>query len=172
MKAISVLLVLFLSGISVSFARPYDVTYDYDKKFNFAGLKTYGWMPVPEKGGVDSFVVQRVKNAVNAELKYTKEDLSSGISLMRAARSKGGVSWQQIVGALASVGIAASGLWIVAAAIADPEPTTKLGLLVGGGLTLILTGSLGILANLGTNFSVSVRSPQGHEFEIKPEFSV
>jgi len=108
----------------------------------------------------------------DAELKYTKEDLSSGISLMRAARSKGGVSWQQIVGALASVGIAASGLWIVAAAIADPEPTTKLGLLVGGGLTLILTGSLGILANLGTNFSVSVRSPQGHEFEIKPEFSV
>jgi len=69
MKTISLLLVLFVSGISVSFARPYDVTYDYDKNVNFANLKTYGWMPVPENGGVESFVVQRVKNAVNAELK-------------------------------------------------------------------------------------------------------
>jgi len=69
MKTSSLLLVLFLSGISDSFAKPYDVTYDYDKNVNFANLKTYNWMPVPEKSGVDSFVVQRVKNAVNAELK-------------------------------------------------------------------------------------------------------
>jgi hypothetical protein len=44
------------------------VKYDYDTNANFADLKTFDWMPVPEKAGIDSLVVQRVKNAVNAEL--------------------------------------------------------------------------------------------------------
>jgi hypothetical protein len=45
------------------------VRYDYDQQTDFAEFKTFGWMQVPEKAGIDSFVVQRVKNAVNAELK-------------------------------------------------------------------------------------------------------
>jgi len=69
MKVISLFLVLFFGAISVSYSRPYDVTYDYDKQFNFAEIKTFAWMQVPEKASIDSFAVQRVKNAVNAQLK-------------------------------------------------------------------------------------------------------
>jgi hypothetical protein len=105
----------------------------------------------------------------DAGLKLTEEDLRSAVDLIRAAKSKGGVSWQQIVGVLAGIGITGVGVWIIAAAIADPEPTTKLGLLIAGGIILALTGSLGTLAALGVRFSVSAKSPQGHEFEIKPE---
>ena len=42
--------------------------YDFDQQANFTDLKTFDWMPVPEKTGINSLVVQRVKNAVNAEL--------------------------------------------------------------------------------------------------------
>ncbi|MCH6579464.1 MAG: DUF4136 domain-containing protein [Nitrospinae bacterium] len=45
------------------------VNYDYDPDANFASLKTFDWMQAPEKAGVNRLVVQRVKNAVNAELK-------------------------------------------------------------------------------------------------------
>jgi hypothetical protein len=38
-------------------------------KLNFSALKTFDWMQAPEKAAVTSLVVQRVKNAVNAELK-------------------------------------------------------------------------------------------------------
>lgn len=105
----------------------------------------------------------------DAGLKLTEEDLKSAVSLIRAAKSKGGVSWKQIVSVLAGIGITGVGVWIIAAAIADPEPTTKLGLLIAGGIVLALTGSLGTLTALGVKFSVSAKSPQGHEFEIKPE---
>ena len=105
----------------------------------------------------------------DAGLKLTEEDLKTAVSLIRAAKSKGGVSWQQIVGVLAGIGITGVGVWMVAAAIADPEPTTKLGLLIAGGIVLALTGSLGTLAALGVKFSVSARSPHGHEFKIRPE---
>jgi hypothetical protein len=45
------------------------VRYDYDQQADFAEFKTFGWMQVPEKAVISSLVVQRVKNAVNAELK-------------------------------------------------------------------------------------------------------
>jgi hypothetical protein len=68
MKAIKIFLVLFFIGFTVSCSSTYGVKYDYDTNANFADLKTFDWMPVPEKAGIDSLVVQRVKNAVNAEL--------------------------------------------------------------------------------------------------------
>ena len=67
MRAFKILIVLFCIGFTLSCAI-YDVKYDYDTNANFADLKTFDWMPVPEKAGIDSFVVQRVKNAVNTEL--------------------------------------------------------------------------------------------------------
>ena len=69
MRAINVLFVLFFIGLTVSCASVYDVKYDYDQQANFADLKTYDWMPVPEKSGINSLVVERVRNAVNTELK-------------------------------------------------------------------------------------------------------
>ena len=68
MKAIHAFFVLFLIGFTVSCASIYDVKYDFDQQANFADLKTFDWMPVPEKAGINSLVVQRVKKAVNAEL--------------------------------------------------------------------------------------------------------
>ena len=69
MKVIQLVLLLFFGGITVSYAKPYDVQHDYDQQVNFANLKTYDWVEVPEQADVDSLVVQRVKDAVNAQLK-------------------------------------------------------------------------------------------------------
>ena len=41
-----------------------------------------------------------------------------------------------------SVGISAAGVTMVVLAFLDPEPTSKLGLLVGGGAVCVLTGGL------------------------------
>jgi hypothetical protein len=43
-------------------------------------------------------------------------------------------------------------------AILDPEPTSKLGLLVAGGILMALTGAVGTLAGLGVRFVVTARS--------------
>jgi len=69
MKAIKIFFVLLFIGFTVSCSTTYDVKYDYDQQTNFSDLKTFDWMQVPEKASIDSLVVQRVKNAVNAELK-------------------------------------------------------------------------------------------------------
>jgi hypothetical protein len=69
MRAVNAFLVLFFIGFTVSCSTIYGVKYDFDQQVNFADLKTFDWMPVPEKAGINSLVVQRVKNAVNAELK-------------------------------------------------------------------------------------------------------
>ncbi len=41
-----------------------------------------------------------------------------------------------------SVGVSAAGVMMVVLAVLDPEPTSKLGLLVGGGAVCVLTGGL------------------------------
>jgi len=63
-----VFFVLFFSVITVSYSKPYDVQHDYDQQVNFANFKTFDWMEVPELADIDNLVVQRVKNAVNAQL--------------------------------------------------------------------------------------------------------
>ncbi|MGA1869950.1 MAG: hypothetical protein ACMUJM_15560 [bacterium] len=88
----------------------------------------------------------------DAKLGLTEADLKSAVALIRAAKANGGINWQQIVSVLAGIGITGVGVWMVAAAIADPEPTTKLGLLIAGGIVLALTGSLGTFAALGLRF--------------------
>jgi hypothetical protein len=105
----------------------------------------------------------------DAKLGLTEADLRSAVALIRAARTKGRITWQQIAAVLAGFGITGIGVWMVAAAITDPEPTTKLGLLIAGGIVLALTGSLGTLAALGVRFTVSGSTPDGHSFEVKPE---
>ena len=69
MKVVLIFFVLFFSVIALGSPKPYDVQHDYDQNVNFAGLKTYNWMEVPEQAGIDSAVVQRVKDAVNTQLK-------------------------------------------------------------------------------------------------------
>jgi len=69
MKAFHAFWVLFLICFMVSCASIYGVEHDYDKQVDFANLKTYDWMSIPEKANIDSLSVQRVKSAVNTELK-------------------------------------------------------------------------------------------------------
>ena len=69
MDAIKMFFVLFFIGFTVSCSTTYNVKYDYDQQTNFSDLNTFDWMHVPEKASIDSLVIQRVKNAVNAELK-------------------------------------------------------------------------------------------------------
>jgi Domain of unknown function (DUF4136) len=69
MNAIKILFVLFFIGFTASCTPIYDVKYDYNKQFNFSNLKTFDWMQASEKAGTSILVAQRVKNAVNAELK-------------------------------------------------------------------------------------------------------
>jgi hypothetical protein len=68
MKPIKIFLILFFICFTVS-CSTYGVKYDYDLQANFAEFKTFDWMQIPEKPDIESLIVQRVKNAVNAELK-------------------------------------------------------------------------------------------------------
>ena len=87
----------------------------------------------------------------DANLGITETDLESGFDLIRSGK----MPWKNIVGVLAGIGITRVGIYIIGLAIADPEPTTK------GGLILALTGSMGILYSLGLSFSVSANSSYG-----------
>jgi hypothetical protein len=69
MKAIKTIFILSIIGITVSCSATYDVKYDYDRQAQFSDFMTYDWMQAPENTRVNNLVVQRIKNAVNAELK-------------------------------------------------------------------------------------------------------
>ena len=68
MKAIKIVLVLICIGFLVSCSKTYSVKSNYDRQVNFADLKTYDWLPVPEGATLDKQAIPRIKNAVNAEL--------------------------------------------------------------------------------------------------------
>ena len=102
----------------------------------------------------------------DAGIGFNKDDMKSGISLLKAAKEKGNISVKQIIAVLAGIGITGAGVYIIIAAIAAPEPTTKLGLLISGGILLALTGSVGTFAALGYRFSVEHESKDGNRFTI------
>jgi len=104
----------------------------------------------------------------DAQIGLSEKDLVSAVTLIRAAKKKGGFSIKTIAQALTSIGITGAGVYIVILAIADPEPTSKLGLLITGGLVLAVTGSLGALSSLGIKFSIAAKTFGGNEFYIRP----
>lgn len=104
----------------------------------------------------------------DAGLGLDAKDLGSAVSLMRAARGKGGATIKTIVSVLTGLGLSGAGLWMVAAAILDPEPTSKLGLLIAGGTLITLTGGLGTFHALGIKFVITGKGP-GSEFKIEPK---
>jgi len=99
-------------------------------------------------------------------LDINRDDLQSGIAFLKAAKEKGNISIKQIIAVLAGIGITGAGVYIIIAAIAAPEPTTKLSLLISGGIILALTGSIGTFAALGYRFSVEHKSKDGNRFTI------
>jgi hypothetical protein len=99
----------------------------------------------------------------------TQKDLESAVSLIRAAKVKGGFPLKNIMAVLVGLGLSGAGIWMIIAAIADPEPTSKLGLLVAGGVLITLTGGLGTLSALGVRFVITGRGKGGSEFRIEPK---
>ena len=70
MRVIYAFLALVFAGFVISCATGgiYGVEYDFDSDVDFVYLSTYDWLPVPEKAGIDSLTINRVKKAVNAGL--------------------------------------------------------------------------------------------------------
>jgi hypothetical protein len=60
-------------------------------------------------------------------------------SLLAMGR-QAGLGRQEWASVLISLGMSGAGLWMVITAILDPEPTSKLGLLILGGSVLIFSG--------------------------------
>lgn len=79
MNPVKSLSLLFLLIAVASCSTVYDVQFDYNTKTDFANLKTYNWLPVPEKADIDSLDAMRVQKAVNAEMQAKGLRLTSGI---------------------------------------------------------------------------------------------
>jgi hypothetical protein len=105
----------------------------------------------------------------DAKIGIDARDLESAVSLIRAARTKGSLDFKRIASVLVGVGLSGAGIWMIAAAIADPEPTSKLGLLITGGIVITLTGGIGTLSALGVKFVITGRGRGGSEFKIEPK---
>lgn len=68
MKILNIVFILYYIGFLTGCSSIYDISYDYDRTANFTNLKTYNWIPVPEKSNINSLDLVRIKNAVSAEL--------------------------------------------------------------------------------------------------------
>lgn len=45
------------------------VNYDFDQEFDFSSIKTYDWLPIPQKALINELAVKHIKFAVNNEMK-------------------------------------------------------------------------------------------------------
>ena len=69
------------------------------------------------------------------------------------------------VAVLISLGVSAVGAWMVALAFVDPEPTSKLTLLVAGGILLVGTGGL-FAIRIITKIKPPTIEKRGNDFRI------
>jgi hypothetical protein len=77
-----------------------------------------------------------------------------------------GMSAREIAGVAVALGMSVAGAAMVALAILDPEPTSKLGLLVGGGVTCLLCGGFSAIKILTREKPPNVRvTPSGFKIE-------
>ena len=68
MKIMNIVFILYYIGFLISCSSIYDISYDYDRSADFLNLKTYDWIPVPEKSNMNSLDLMRIQKAVSAEL--------------------------------------------------------------------------------------------------------
>ncbi len=85
---------------------------------------------------------------------------------LRDMGKKAGIGVKGIAAVLIALGMGYFGVAIIAAAIADPEPTSKLGLLVGAGAVMALGGGWGAIRILtGQRPPTVLVSPTGFRIE-------
>lgn len=46
----------------------FNVSYDFDPETDFSRIKTYDWMPIPEKAQINELTLKHIKYAVNKQL--------------------------------------------------------------------------------------------------------
>ena len=64
LKAITVIiLIMIMTGCASIY-----IDYDYDPLVDFAGIRTYDWLPIPEKARANELTIKHIKSAVNREL--------------------------------------------------------------------------------------------------------
>jgi hypothetical protein len=78
-------------------------------------------------------------------------------TLLQMARHSG-LSKREIAGVSVALGMSGVGLTMVALAVIDPEPTSKLGLLVGGGAVCVLGGGFSAIRILTNHKPPNVRA--------------
>jgi hypothetical protein len=78
-------------------------------------------------------------------------------TLLQMARQSR-LSRKEIVGACVALGMSAAGITMVVLAFVDPEPTSKLGLLVGGGVVCVLGGGFSAIRILTTHKPPDIRA--------------
>ena len=76
-----------------------------------------------------------------------------------------GLSKREIAGACVAMGMSAAGVAMIVMAVLDPEPTSKLGLLVSGGLVCVLGGGFSAIRILTTHKPPAIRATM-HGIEI------
>ena len=104
----------------------------------------------------------------DANIGLDSTDLISAVKLIAKTKKAGRIGAKGIATILTSLGLSSVGVWLVLAAIVDPEPTSKLGILIAGGVALIALGGLSILRSLGMTWKVSANSPLA-TFTVEPK---
>jgi hypothetical protein len=90
----------------------------------------------------------------DAGLGIRKQDLVSAVLLIKRVKETGAITWREICQILTGLGMNAIGIGLILIAVFDPEPTSKLGILLAGGVILILTGSVSLLRTFGQKWRV------------------
>ncbi len=67
MKATVLFLTLCATVLALT-CSPVSVRHDYDPQANFNNLRTFSWLPIPQKAEVNQLVVRRIRDAVTNEL--------------------------------------------------------------------------------------------------------
>jgi hypothetical protein len=89
----------------------------------------------------------------------------SAQTIFQVARSVG-MSSREIAGVAIALGMSAAGAAMVVLAFLDPEPTSKLGLMIGGGVTCLLGGGFSAIKILTREKPPSVTvTPSGFKIE-------
>lgn len=84
-------------------------------------------------------------------------------TLFEMAR-KAGLSKAEVAAVCVALGMSAVGIVMIVLAIVDPEPTSKLGLLVGGGAVCVLGGGFSAIRILTKHKPPNIKvTPQGIE---------
>jgi len=68
MRLFNTTLIIIAMNLLIGCSPIYNVSYDYDRSFDFKRLRTYGWLPLPEKATLSDLDLNRIKLAVDNEM--------------------------------------------------------------------------------------------------------